>query len=182
MQGSMLENILDALPDYAKDIRINLKSLLLSETLPVSQVQAYEAALACSFATGNKTLSLAVEKKVLEVLSKEQIDAAKAAGTIMSMNNVYYRFLHIAKNKDYAAMPAGLRMNVMTAHGTSGIDFEMASFAVSVINGCGGCIDSHEAKLLKDGVTTSQIQYLAKLGAVINALSKVLPHLDINQE
>ncbi len=63
----------------------------------------------------------------------------------MAMNNVYYRFTHLAGNQEYRNMPAKLRMNVIGATGIDKIDFELFSLAVSAINGCGMCIDAHVA-------------------------------------
>lgn len=63
------------------------------------------------------------------------------------MNNVYYRFVHLASNEEYNTMPAKLRMNTIGSHGTDKNDFEHYSLAISAINRCGMCIDSDE-KLL----------------------------------
>ena len=64
----------------------------------------------------------------------------------MAMNNVYYRFVHLASNPIYGTLPAKLRMNVIGAPGIDKADFELFSLAVSAQNGCGMCIDSHEER------------------------------------
>ncbi len=76
----------------------------------------------------------------------------------MGMNNVYYRFVHLASNKQYGTLPAKLRMNIIANPGVDKTDFELWSLAVSAINGCGMCIDAHEAVLLKAGMPVEQIQ------------------------
>jgi len=100
--------------------------------------------------------------------------AAKAAAAIMGMNNVYYRFIHLSKNKEYGTLPARLRMNLLANPGVDKADFELWSLAVSAVNGCGLCIDSHEAELRKHGLTSVQIQAAVRIAAVVNAVAQVL--------
>jgi alkyl hydroperoxide reductase subunit D len=107
-------------------------------------------------------------------LSPEAATAAKAAAAIMGMNNVYYRALHLLSNPEYRTLPARLRMNVLANPGVEKVDFELWSTAVSAINGCGMCLDSHEAELRKHGVPTTQIQAAIRIAAVVNAVSRVL--------
>jgi alkyl hydroperoxide reductase subunit D len=90
------------------------------------------------------------------------------------MNNVYYRFAHIATSKDYMSMPAKLRMNVIGNPGVDKVDFELWSLAVSAINGCGMCIDAHEKQLLDHGMSKTQIQAAARIAATVQAISAVL--------
>ena len=70
-------------------------------------------------------------------------------------------------------MPAGLRMNVIASHGTEKIDFELASIAVSAINGCGLCIDSHEKTLKLHNVTNEQIQNTIKIASILNGIASI---------
>ena len=91
----------------------------------------------------------------------------------MAMNNVYYRFVHLASNKEYATLPAKLRMNVIGTPGIDKADFELFSLAVSAMNGCGMCIDSHEKVLKGHGVNSEAIQTAARIGAVMKAVATV---------
>jgi len=91
----------------------------------------------------------------------------------MAMNNVYYRFVHLSSNKEYGQMPAKLRMNVIGQPGIEKDDFELFSLAVSAMNGCGLCIDSHEKVLRQHGVAADVIQTAARVGAVIKAAATV---------
>jgi alkyl hydroperoxide reductase subunit D len=91
----------------------------------------------------------------------------------MAMNNVYYRFVHLASNKEYGQMPAKLRMNVIGSPGIDKADFELFSLAVSAQNGCGMCIDSHEKVLRQHGVNAETIQTAARVGAVMTAVATV---------
>jgi alkyl hydroperoxide reductase subunit D len=92
----------------------------------------------------------------------------------MGMNNVYYRATHLLTNKEYATLPARLRMNVLANPGVEKVDFELWSTAVSAINGCGMCLDAHEAELKKHGVSAQQIQGALRIAAVVNAVSRVV--------
>lgn len=160
------------LPDYAKDIRLNIGSLL-GETLLTDQ-QKYGTLVACAHATGYQPLIAAAEAEASEKLSEAAMTAAKAAASIMAMNNVYYRFIHLASNTEYATLPARLRMNVIGAPGIEKVDFELFALAVSAINGCGTCIDSHEKVIRDHGVQTNAIQAAVRLAAVVQALAASL--------
>jgi alkyl hydroperoxide reductase subunit D len=92
----------------------------------------------------------------------------------MGMNNVYYRAIHLASNKEYGTLPARLRMNVLANPGVEKVDFELWSTAVSAVNGCGMCLDAHEAELKKHGLTAQQIQAALRIAAVVNAVSRVV--------
>jgi alkyl hydroperoxide reductase subunit D len=90
------------------------------------------------------------------------------------MKNVYYRFTHLVGAPDYKTMPAKLRMNVMARPGVDKLDFELWSIAVSAINGCGMCMDSHEKTLRQHGATVEQVQAAVRIAAVVNAVASVL--------
>lgn len=163
------------LPDYAKDLRLNMSSLL-GET-QLSDQQKYGTLVACAHATGNRALIEAAEQDAADKLSEAALNAARAAAAVMAMNNVYYRFLHLSSNKDYGTLPARLRMNVIGTPGIDKADFELFSLAVSAINGCGICIDSHEKVLREHGLETVTIQAAVRLAAVVNAVGKSLSAL-----
>lgn len=167
-----LESLKEHLPDYAKDIRLNLSSLARETAL--DDQKKYGCFLASAWATGNGTLIAAVLGEVDGKLSAEAINAAKAAAAVMGMNNVYYRFVHLASAKDYKTLPARLRMNVIANPGVDKADFELWSLAVSAINGCGMCIDAHDAELRQHGVTAEQIQTAVRIASVVNAAASVI--------
>lgn len=169
---SNFENFIENLPDFAKDMKLNAKSVILGNgTLTKKQIAFIS--VACAAATKNKVLAKDVLEHFSSTLSEQEISASQAAATIMGMNNVYYRFIHLVSDKSYETMPAGLRMNAISSHGVEKVDFEFASLAVSAINGCGMCIDSHERTLKKHNVTSEQIQYAVKIASVINSLSSL---------
>ena len=168
-----LETLRADLPAYAKDINLNLSSLAAETVL--SDQQKWGAFLASAYAVGVPAVVKAVEAEAAaNGLSEEAATAAKAAAAIMGMNNVYYRSLHLLHNQEYRTIPARLRMNVIANPGVEKIDFELWCTAVSAINGCGMCLDSHEAELKKHGVPAAQIQTALRIAAVVNAASAVV--------
>lgn len=166
-----LKSFSDTLPDYAKDIRLNVGSLLNDQTL--GDQRKYGLLLACAHGTGYKPIVEATEAEAEGKLSPEAANAARASAAVMAMNNVYYRFVHLASNKEYGQLPAKLRMNVIGSPGIDKVDFELFSLAVSAMNGCGMCIDSHEKVLRQHGVATEIIQTAARVAAVIKAAATV---------
>lgn len=166
-----LKAFADALPDYAKDLRLNVGSLLNDQTL--GDQRKYGLLLACAHGSGYKPLVEVVEAEAEGKLSPEAANAARAAAAIMAMNNVYYRFVHLASNKEYGQLPAKLRMNVIGSPGIDKADFELFSLAVSAQNGCGMCIDSHEKVLKQHGVNAEIIQTAARVAAVMTAIATV---------
>ncbi len=167
-----IETLRARLPEYAKDLKLNLSSLLREETL--TEQQLWGTALASAVASRDLATLRAVEQEAGQHLSADAMTAAKAAAAIMSMNNVYYRFVHLAAEKAYQSMPARLRMNVIANPGVERSDFELWSLAVSAVNGCGLCIDSHEQELRKAGVSPGAIQAAVRVASVIHAVAVVI--------
>ena len=161
-----------ALPDFAKDTRLNLSSLASDETFTYQQ--KFGLMVACGIASRNATVRAELLDEAAPHLSPEALGAAKAAATIMAQNNVYYRFVHLASNATYKTMPAKLRMNVIGKPGVDKADFELWSLAVSAINGCGMCIDAHEDVLRKAGMSSEQIQTAIRYAAIIQSAAVAL--------
>jgi alkyl hydroperoxide reductase subunit D len=166
-----LKEFADTLPDYAKDLRLNMSSLLNDQTL--GDQRKYGLLLACAHGTGYRPVIAAAEAEVDGKLSEGAANGARAAAAVMAMNNVYYRFVHLSSNPEYATMPARLRMNVIGNPGVEKDDFELFCLAVSAMNGCGMCIDSHERVLSQHGVKAETIQAAARVGAVVKAAATV---------
>ena len=166
-----LKQFADTLPDYAKDLRLNLGSLVGDQTL--GDQRKYGLILACAHGTGHRPIVVAAEAEFEGKLSPEAAEAARSAAAVMAMNNVYYRFVHLASNPEYGTLPARLRMNAIGNPGIEKADFELFSLAVSAMNGCGMCIDSHERVLQQHGVKAETIQAAARIAAVIKAVATV---------
>ena len=167
-----LDTLKARLPAHAKDLKLNLSSLA-AETVLTPQ-QAAGSFVAAAIASRNAELIRAIKAEAGRHLSPQAMAAAEAAAAIMAMNNVYYRFLHLASNKDYGRLPARLRMNVLADPGVEKADFELWSLAVSAVNGCGLCIDAHERELRKAGLPAEAIQAAVRIAAVVHAVATVL--------
>jgi alkyl hydroperoxide reductase subunit D len=167
-----LDALRDAIPDYAKDIRLNLGTLAAESVL--SEQQKYGAFLASAYGARNRTVIDAVNQWTDDKLSPEAKTAAKAAAAIMAMNNVYYRATHLMSADEYQKMPAKLRMNIIGAPGVEKVDFELWALAVSAVNGCGMCLDSHEKVVRKAGLTADQVQAALRIAAAVNAAAAVM--------
>jgi lipoyl-dependent peroxiredoxin subunit D len=168
-----LDALRGVLPAYAKDLSLNLSSLA-NETVLTEQ-QKWGCFLASACAVGEaQTINAITSAAETAGLTPEAATAAKAAAAVMGMNNVYYRALHLLNNPDYRTLPARLRMNVIANPGVEKVDFELWSLAVSAINGCGMCLESHEEELRKRNVSTVQVQAALRIGSVVNAVARVL--------
>ncbi|MDO9711347.1 carboxymuconolactone decarboxylase family protein [Paracraurococcus lichenis] len=166
-----LEALRNALPDYAKDQKLNLGSLSTEPVL--NEQQRAGTFVASALASRNATVIRHIVEEFGPKLSPEALTAAKAAASIMGMNNIYYRFTHLVHG-DYAQMPAKLRMNVMAKPGVDKADFELWSLAVSAINGCGMCMESHEKVVLQHGMTKEMVQAAVRIASVVHAVAATL--------
>jgi alkyl hydroperoxide reductase subunit D len=170
-----LDTIRDAIPDYARDLRLNLGSVLSTSGAPgLSEKQIWAVALAAAIASRNADLTRDFEVLAAAHLDAAYINGARAAAAIMGMNNVYYRFLHLVEDPEYAQLPARLRMNVIGNPGIDKLDFELLSLAVSAINGCGTCVASHERQLRKHEFTRETVQSAVRIAATVHAVARVL--------
>lgn len=158
------------LPDYAKDIKLNLSSLANDETLNPQQL--WGTFVATAYAGRNASVIREIEAEAATHLSSEALAAAKGAAAIMAMNNVYYKFTGIMT--DYQGMPAKLRMNIIGQPGVEKADFELWSMAVSAINGCQFCVKSHEKIIRASGLSQEQVQTAVRVASVVQAVSAVL--------
>jgi alkyl hydroperoxide reductase subunit D len=142
----------------------------------LSEAQLWMTALASAIASRNAELARAVEAAATEKLEPVQVEAARAAAAIMGMNNVYYRFLHLVEDDEYAKLPARLRMNVIGSPGIDKADFELMSLAVSAVNGCGKCVSSHERVLRQHNLGREAVQSAVRIASVIHAVAGVLDY------
>jgi alkyl hydroperoxide reductase subunit D len=166
-----IESLKSRIPDYAKDIKLNLGSLAADPSLTVQQRAG--TFVASALASRNAEVTAAIVAEFGAQLSAEALTAAKAAASIMAMNNVYYRFTHLVGG-DYPKMPAKLRMNVMAKPGVEKVDFELWSLAVSAINGCGMCMESHEKIVREGGLGQEQVQTAVRIAATVHAVAATL--------
>ena len=170
-----LTDLKNLIPEHAKDLKLNLATVLSAEgAAGLEQHQILGVALASAIAARNTTLLSEIEKLVAPNLESAQVAAARAAAAIMGMNNVYYRFVHLAGNPDYSRLPAKLRMNVIGNPGVAKVDFELYSLAVSAINGCGACVAAHDKVVRGAGVTAEGVQSAVRIAAVLHGIAVAL--------
>jgi lipoyl-dependent peroxiredoxin subunit D len=160
------------IPSFARDLRVNLGNVLQSEQL--SEQQLWGTALAVANAVRNPVLFAAISADAREKLSVEAYEDALTAASLMAMNNIYYRFVHLVPEASYAKMPARLRMQGMAQVRVSKADFELWSLAVSAVNGCGMCLAAHERTLVAEGVSREAVQDAVRLASVLHAAAVTL--------
>jgi len=167
-----LEQLLETLPEYAKDLKLNMGSVLRQTEL--TEQQGWGAAVCSAIAARNPALIESILEEAGKHLNEDALFAAKGAAAVMGMNNIFYRFRHLSSNEKYGSMPARLRMQVIARHGSDPVDFELWCLAVSAINGCGACVDSHERVLREKGVNEESILAAVRIASTIHAVAAVL--------
>lgn len=158
---------------YVRDLRMNVKSVLEVETL--NRKETALLALSIAVNNNNKTLQHAFEARAKSFeATAEEVGEAVAVASLLSANNVFYRFRHFVDKESYNTMRAGLRMNIMARPVMGKEFFELTSLAVSAVNGCEMCVKSHEASVLEAGSSEARIWDTIRLAAVITSLCKVI--------
>lgn len=167
---SWVDTIKEALPEYAKDTKLNIDAVVNRSSL--DSVLANGCALAAAMATGNGKLVAFIQSSMED--AKER-DAALIASAIMAQNNVWYPYVEMAEDANLKGLPAGLRMNAITSHGgTTKVNFEAYSLAASIVGKCHFCVKAHYDTLRKEGLSVEQLRDIGRIAAVINSVAKVL--------
>jgi lipoyl-dependent peroxiredoxin subunit D len=172
-----LDLLIDNLPASARDLKLNFSTLVRNNTELTPQ-QLWGTVVACAIATRGAALTTAAFAAASAHLSSAALEAAKTAAAIMGMNNIFYRFQHLASNPKYGTMGARLRMNGLRGHGIEDVDFELWCLAVSAINGCGKCVDAHEKVVREKGATEELVMAVIRVASVIHAIGTVLDAAD----
>jgi len=167
-----LESLRNAIPDAAKDLRLNLGNVVQPGTLTKEQV--WGTAVACALAARNPQLRQATLEDALLHVGPEVVEDAKAAAALMGMNNVYYRFKHMVARDEYAQKPARLRMQRLVQVATNKTDFELFCLAVSAINGCESCVRSHERVVIEGGLTEDHVNDAVRIASTMHGVAVAL--------
>lgn len=167
-----LETLKELMPGYARDTKLNLGSVLGNSTLTPQQL--WGTALACAIAARNATVLRELAEEAQRALTPEAIEAAKAAASIMAMNNIYYRAKHLIGDSAYQSLPARLRMQIIARPGVEKADFELWCLAVSAVTGCGACLESHEKTLMGTGIGREAVHEALRVAAVVHATAVTL--------
>lgn len=171
-----LDAIKDRLPDYARDLKINLG--IVTGTTSLTPQQHWGTAVAAALATRQPEVIAAITAAAAGHLDAAAVRAARGASSVMAMNNVYYRFLHfVGDGSDYHTLPARLRMQLIGNPGVDALDFELWCLAASAVTGCGACVKSHDQVVRSKGATAAQVQDAVRIAAVVHALAVTLDGL-----
>jgi alkyl hydroperoxide reductase subunit D len=170
-----IDNLKGGLPEFAKDLKLNLGSLARSTEL--SEQQLWGTFVATAAATRNDQVISEITEEAKTHLSDEAYNAALAAASIMAMNNVAYRARGWLGD-DYSQVRMGLRMNVISKPGIEKADFELFSLAVSTINGCEHCTVAHEKTVREEGLTKEQVFEAVKIAATVSGVAQALQIAD----
>lgn len=166
-----LNSIKELIPDYAKDIRLNIDGTIARSSLEGND--AVGVALAAAFAAKSRKIIDIIQAS--GALSPEESQAVLTAAALMGMNNVWYPYVEMAQDADLKSQPAQLRMNVYASNG--GVDkrrFEMYALSASIVGKCHFCVKSHFELLRIEGMSSSQLRDIGRIAAVVNAASQVI--------
>jgi alkyl hydroperoxide reductase subunit D len=169
---SAVEGLRDAIPEPARDLRLNLSAVLADSSLGLEQ--RWGVAVACAIAARNPRLRAAVLADARATVGEAVVEDAVAAAAIMGMNNVLYRFRHHIGKESYGDRPARLRMNRLLKPAGSKIDFELFCLATSAIFGCSTCMQAHEKVVLAGGMTEEQVFDAVRIAASIHGAAIAL--------
>ena len=163
--------IKERVPDYVKDLRLNLDAVIARSSLPGAAAEG--AALAAAFAAKSTPIVDAIRGS--GVLAPADAQAALTAAALMGMNNVWYPYVEMAADPELKTLRAELRMNAYANHG--GVDkraFELYALAASIVGKCEFCIASHYKLLKENGVTTQELRDVGRIAAAVNAAAQVI--------
>ena len=167
-----VDKLKEALPDYAKDTRLNLDAVIKRSTLDPLEAQC--VALAATFATGNSKLWTWISQQIA-ASGDPEANAAITAASLMSMNNVWYPFVEMAEDEQLKGLPPQLRMNAIATHGgTTKARFEAYSLAASIVGKCHFCVKAHYDTLKKEGYSVEQLRDIGRIAAVMTAVSRIM--------
>lgn len=167
-----LESLLDSLPAYADDVKRNWRMAVSQAEL--TPLQIWGTAVASAVSARNRILLDAVTAEASLQIAPQMLDAARSAAAVMSASNIYFRFVHYVNNENYSKIPAHLRSNASRSHSAPPADFELWSIAVSAINCCEVCIQSHEAAARDKGLSVEAILAAVRIASVIHAAAVML--------
>ena len=166
-----IDNLKEALPEYAKDLKLNLGSI--SRTTALTEEQLWGTLLSTAAATRNAKVLSEIADEAADTLSAQTYNAALGAASIMGMNNVFYRGRGFLDGR-YDDLRPGLRMNIINKSGIDKVDFELMALAVSTINGCHDCTKAHEKTVTSEGLTKEQVFEAVKIAATIQGVAQAI--------
>jgi alkyl hydroperoxide reductase subunit D len=157
------------MPEYAKDIKLNLDSTIARSSL--SPEDALGVALAAAFAAKSKTLVDAFKAAI----PGAEGHAALTAAALMGMNNSWYPYVEMAGDDELKTQRPELRMNAYaTSGGVAKAKFEAYALAASIVGKCHFCVQSHYALLKESGMSVDQLRDVGRIAAVVAAAANAV--------
>jgi alkyl hydroperoxide reductase subunit D len=147
-----------------RDLNINLSRSLEKDLLPKETVDMIVYALGY--------LLKDEEIKNLRSVSEDKKGEIESAVIIMNMLNVYYKTKFSLDSKD-EYVKADLRMQTLANTKLEKSVFEAIAFAVSAVNGCPYCVNSHEKVLRQHGYSSDQVHEVLRISSILKALNSV---------
>jgi alkyl hydroperoxide reductase subunit D len=166
-----IEQLRHQLPEYAKDLKLNIGSVVRGTVL--GEQQLWGTLLASAAATHNATTLREIAQEAADYLSETAFHAALGAASIMGLNNVFYRTRGYLGGK-YDDLRPNLRMNIIANSGVEKTDFELWSLAVSSMNGCPHCLEAHEKTLRDAGVSREVIFEAIRIASIVNGVGQAI--------
>lgn len=165
-----VDQLKESIPDYAKDIKLNLDSVINRSS--IDPEEAKYLSVSAAFATGNNKLLTFILANADNIVER---DAALSAASLMAQNNIWYPYVEMAGDRDLKGLPAQLRMNAISGHGgTTKAKFEAYSLVASIIGKCHFCVKAHYDTLKQEGYSVEQLRDIGRIASIINAISKIL--------
>jgi len=170
---SSIDALRERIPEAARDLGLSLSSVLGESSLTADQ--KWGVALASAYAARNPALVKALREDAEAAgIAAGVSEDARVAAALMAMNNVYYRFRHQVGKETYSQKPARLRMGKLAKPSTNKADLELFSLAVSAINGCEVCVQSHEKAVLEAGLSAEQVHDAVRIAATMHGVAVAL--------
>ncbi len=170
-----LDALRETLPEYARDLKVNLQSVLGESTL--RPAQQYGTALAVAAASRHPALAEAMEAETRAKAGDAVAEDALAAAALMGMTNIFYRFRHLVGKEGYGQLPARLRMQRLARPAGDKLDFELFCLAVSAVNGCEACVRAHEKVVTEGGLSEAQVHDAIRIAATVHGAAVALEGL-----
>ena len=168
-----VSDLKDQIPDYSKDIKLNLSSLIINSDMDEKLV--YGCALASALALDNEKISDIFIEECKSRFDNDYVEAVKGTVCIMTLNNVWYKYREAMPNNEMKMAPQKMRVNIMREY--AGLDmelFESLSLCISAVNGCQFCVTAHSELLLNNGKSKDYILNIGRIASTIVAVSKAL--------
>lgn len=158
---------------YIKDLRVNVNNVLESKHYTNRETHLIAVAIAAN-ASNDVLVDIFTKKALAHEATEEEIAEAISCASLLSVNNITYRFRHMMEKEAYNKAPMKVKMNIMMRPVLDKTFFELISLAVSAVNACELCITSHEKSLVDLGYSEEKIWDAIRIAGVITSLSKIV--------